>query len=784
MMCAMCNVHGAQSKTLLTTTNLMEDYHDQVPIDSTGSNTGTTPTGGKFASAWATSEDHNSVGTEYEVPIQDPDAMNDAAKHSAQTLRRQRNTGASLSGASSSSQNPKQSGNRSWGSSRRPLSTNSNDHGSTVTGGAENVWDTTLNTPRTEQSIQERIANTAISGTMELLKQVGGVTVSATGALVAPPLHITRTVLLPNLFAALKDYISSNSPVRLKDWFRIFSTSFYHIFHTLQKTDAGHAFSNRMVVIMIDLIDCLSAETTRQLLLDGMSCFVKFFEIIQTPMFQSYCEQLAVTGCRLIDALSNGRNKLLLFDIQKAVTSAAELLADPATTVALAEVTAHLCYALEMEDQQIQVDEDHKHNATTNGTSPRRHVRDTYQNEAVLKRDTLDNGHSVEEAILSSLGVDNNHNSGDASIPASIILDTEDPKKSTINDLASVSNPGKNPDVSKTLNWHERARHDVDVQLLRGGIWQRAQELKESTATTHQPAMLTTNIPLKTDSNRTDGDETRGVLNKPVSGESELDLEDLDVKERDSAISGDIDNTINTRRAKQSISFQSPNDEHEKDIDKTSPDFALNCSEPDFQSRKDGETANEHFYRILDEILGDARRKSADKIIAEQMAHPSGITAGISRRLRQPESGNSTIKDRLNAIRLDLKANGTNGTTTRKNASTKLDGTDKKVLIVVAIVTLFIISFWFWMGCYGLYVYVYPPAVVRRPSPQFQSGHSAATTTTTASPHEIVIRVVKEIVHVNQDGKEIGREPWKQRADSDTTQLLEHKVADCVASVF
>jgi hypothetical protein len=249
-----------------------------------------------------------------------------------------------------------------------------------------------------EMSIPDRIASTALAGTVEFLKQVGGVTLSTTGALVAPPLHITRTVLLPNLFAAFKDFIASQSPTRLKDWFRIFSSSIYHIFNTLQNTETGHVFSNRLVLVLIDFLDCLSADTTRQLLLDTMSCMVKFFEILETPSFQSYCEQLAIAGNRLIDALSNGRNKLLLHDLQQAAKSAGELLADPATTVALAEVTAYLCYALEMEDQQIQIDERQhgsKESQSTRARNPRRKERDTYQRAAVVNRETLDTGFTV-----------------------------------------------------------------------------------------------------------------------------------------------------------------------------------------------------------------------------------------------------------------------------------------------------------------------------------------------------------------------------------------------------
>ena len=777
----------------------MEDRNNIIEIGASAATRSTTP---NVVSAWAnipSSEDHISVDgsscdgqRSYEVPIHDPE---NNTNHTAKQQSSQPNTSRIRYRAGSvESRKPKKSGSSSRGS--RPSSTY-DDHDSTMAGGSENVWETTLNTPRTELSIQERIANTAISGTIELLKQVGGVTVSATGALVAPPLHITRTVLLPSLFAALKDFIASNSPVRVKDWFRIFSTSIYHMFNTLQNTEAGLDFSNRMVMIMIDLIDCISAETTRQLLLDVMSSFVKFFEVVQTPTFQAYCKQLTITGCRLIDALSNGRNKLLLHDIQKAVTSAGELLADPATTVALAEVTAYLCYALEMEDQQIQIDE-HRHNSTTRGSTSnrtggrRRHVRDTYQGETVLNRDTLDNGHSVEEAILSSLGVHSNHietNQRDISIPASIVLDTEMQAQSMSNDVSVGPIRNKNQDMSKTLEWHELARNDVDVHLLREGILHRAQELKESTKA-NTKASLPVNQSSAVANNTGRRDEGTSldnvILDKPL-----LDVEEQNAQEKVIVMTHDVDTSLLARRNKQSIAFQSQDDSNEEKDNELNkmPAFIDQLGLPHVQrewnTRKEGETADEHFYRILDEILGNARKETADKIIAEQLAHPSGMKAGTSRRLQHKKPQNSTIKDRLNDIRLELNANRNNSTTTKKkNVSAKLDSNGTKFFIVATVVALLIMLLWFLFGCYGLYVYFNPSAgLTSRSSLSSISENSGGTTT----PDEIVIRVVKEIVHVDRDGKELGREPWKQQEGGylKLQERIEYgQVAECIASAY
>jgi hypothetical protein len=358
-------------------------------------------------------------------------------------------------------------------------------------------------------SLQDRLTATALAGTLELLKQVGGVTLSTTGALVAPPLHVTRTILLPHLWAAAKDYLTTASPVRLKDWFRIFSSSIYHVIHTLEHTETGHAFRSRLLIVLADLVECLAADTTRQCLLDGMSAVVKWSEAVHTPEFKAFLEQLAVTGCRWLDAASNGRNKLLLHNLQQAAWSACALLADPATTTALAEVTAYLCYALEMEQHQQHAER--TTTATTIGggstTSANRlrQERNQYQ-RALIDKDTLDAGRTVEEVILSSLGgvppfsqAGGGDDGTSSSVPHSIVCDVHASAAAaaaTVDRMANnTANTGSNPEWDQgsssirqqkveekmqqnndddgtsvaSQEWHERARNDVNVPFLREG---------------------------------------------------------------------------------------------------------------------------------------------------------------------------------------------------------------------------------------------------------------------------------------------------------------------------
>jgi hypothetical protein len=52
---------------------------------------------------------------------------------------------------------------------------------------------------------------------LSLLKLARGVTLTATGNLVAPPLHVTKNILLPALYEMGKDYVTSVTHICMQD---------------------------------------------------------------------------------------------------------------------------------------------------------------------------------------------------------------------------------------------------------------------------------------------------------------------------------------------------------------------------------------------------------------------------------------------------------------------------------------------------------------------------------------------------------------------------------------
>lgn len=127
------------------------------------------------------------------------------------------------------------------------------------------------------KSLQDQV----LTGTLELLKIMGGATLSTTGKLVQPPLHIAQSVLLPALWSGLVDYLNQVTPLRVKDWFRILSSSVHHIITVIGNTAKGTIFRRKLYTVGDGIVDCLSSDASRQAIMDGMAAWVKLSEALQ-----------------------------------------------------------------------------------------------------------------------------------------------------------------------------------------------------------------------------------------------------------------------------------------------------------------------------------------------------------------------------------------------------------------------------------------------------------------------------------------------------------------------
>jgi len=110
------------------------------------------------------------------------------------------------------------------------------------------------------------------SGMLDIL----GTAVGVTGKIVAPPLHVTKTVILPGLLALFVDTMDAITPPRVQDWFRILTSSVHHLITVLGNTEKGQIFTNQVGIVLQDILQTFSAPESRQVLVDGMATSVKF----------------------------------------------------------------------------------------------------------------------------------------------------------------------------------------------------------------------------------------------------------------------------------------------------------------------------------------------------------------------------------------------------------------------------------------------------------------------------------------------------------------------------
>lgn len=116
---------------------------------------------------------------------------------------------------------------------------------------------------------------------MDGLNTAAGATLSTTGQLIAPPLHVTKTVILPSLLGLFVDTLDTVTPQRLKDWFRIISSSLHHLVSVIRSTKGGKQFSSRFLEVTQDIALVTSAPETRNILIDTMALGVKTFDALK-----------------------------------------------------------------------------------------------------------------------------------------------------------------------------------------------------------------------------------------------------------------------------------------------------------------------------------------------------------------------------------------------------------------------------------------------------------------------------------------------------------------------
>ena len=496
---------------------------------------------------------------------------------------------------------------------------------------------------------------------------------STTGKLVAPPLHVTRTLILPNLFHALCDYVASLSPDVVKDWWRIFTTSTYHFFTVVGTTDRGKQAQSRFLALGASLVDCLSSPAFRQIIIDGAAALVKSAKLLDTPEFEDLLQQLTLFACRF----GSGHVQQFLHDSNAFTVALTKLLADPHTTMALAEVTAYICYALERQE----------------GRKVPRKERDTYQKRTNQERSTVQDS-TVEQAILSSLGMDVKHEKEEE--------DPLDDASSSIFQGSIRKQVEDNRSTDGSVPFHEKVKCDVDVGFLREHI-------------VNNPP-LRVNVPSRV----TGGDDIE-----------DLDFDDSDVPVRSRVSVGVPDDDW-------SVKDQEKNDKG----DDINDDVWVRHEHP---MPLENEQPLQHFYRILDETLVRKRKEAINEIIETNRHAPIKLLK--KGKVYKKKDENVSFKEQLELLKAEFTTQ-LGGSDQAKLAKIERLVLRNKQFVYIGLVLVFLfILLWGGLGFYGLYVYFSPTLLQVIPN-----GKSNGET------HEVVIKVIREVVHIDATGNEVFRE--------------------------
>jgi hypothetical protein len=614
-----------------------------------------------------------------------------------------------------------------------------------------------------------RLTDQLMAGTLELLKMAGGVTLSTTGKLASPPLHVTRTVLLPALWQTLADYLTSVTPLRVKDWFRILWSSVHHIISVIGNTNKGKIFQNKLCTVSGGLLDCVSSDVSRQALMDGMASVVKLNEALHTPQVKALLEQLSVLACRLVDVAASGRNKKLLHNVSDAAWAGLELMSDPSCTLALAEVTAYLCYALEMEDalhREEVVPVDRKRAAQ------RRHERNAYQKQTYVDPNlTTDANSTVEQVLLSSLG-EITTGRDEASFPSNVILNTHGEQSAPVSEKDWLQ--GEAEEEVDGFNWAERAKDDIDLPLLHERITARAAELQRQRAAQRKSAFIAQqeqnptqeDPPKGRQSVRRHDDDIEEIIVATVD-ENDNNAVEYHVEEtRGEEDQGESPTTRtpgNAKSKKRDLEYENRETQQKQNDDEIQDWLLENGETPPppvtpVGGRVGEESASGCFYRRLDEIMLKKRAEAVTDILNR---HADGKLSWFPKAAAAAGAGNEhgqdTIKNRVAAMRSEIGV----GRQQRKLAKQQKKAAARTISIgemMFGVVTLF----WFVLGLYGFYALVFSRSTAL---PVAMSRSNV--------PQEIVIRIVREVVHVGADGNVI---------QSDQYPPLSEKTVDDVAA--
>ena len=404
-----------------------------------------------------------------------------------------------------------------------------------------------------------------------------------------------------------------------------------------------------------------------------------------------FLDHLGILGCRFGDAMASGKSKEFLLNFKDLIWTSIELASDSSTTLALAEVTAHLCHALKEVDDSFT-------NATSRSVR-NAHNKNVYLNSSLMTKDYP--FESMEKIILSSLGMDgdndecddNNNNESiddtgngfddgisiEQSIPSNVAFRVvgETGNSLEIPNLEPIID-AKN-DNNNNSDW-EKYKERVDIDLLQKKILRegrpqaRISKRGNDNSSTIKYELPSTNPSLLSSMHESENKKTVGEDYSKI----EEDMEELQLPQdpRNPPINIEHRNSANTKELYDK--FQ-----------------RMGTKEPEKPSHV-------QFFTALDELMGKRRMEK------EERMHDC-LVAGEEQKGK--DSANSKIgsRDRKARVRVLRKGFtreeklGSKAVRVRYSNLQRLWKYPPSFLQLSTVVVLFLCIFWIGFGIYGMY---------------------------------------------------------------------------------
>lgn len=469
-----------------------------------------------------------------------------------------------------------------------------------------------------------------------------------------------------------------------------------------------------------------------------------------TPEMEVFLDQLSILGCRLVDAMASGKTKEFMQNSKDLVWKTIELASDPNTTLALAEVTAHLCHALEEVDHSF-------------GNATCRQVRNAQNERTYLRSTTITQDYpskSMETIILSSLGLTDNKG-----LPLADDIHVDDDENTTHSVPSNVAIRVDTTDEDHTTSHFEKCKSKLDLEFLQDKI------LNES-----RPRARPVSQPLSTNT----------LFLSHAEDEGEYQTKEPDRE------------ALSTKKSKPPVISNEPNPDRLQDLCTRFESVPTNELDPQ---------AHVQFYNAINDLLAEKRKRAEQQMTRSNSENDQCNATSQSAKVRRYERGIEVEEKYASRYAKEKYA--------KLRRSWRLPS--KKYVMGGCIIAL-MSSVWIGFGVYGMYTFLHqfssaaipepiliPTERTLRPRPEqdIEPNLLDVTDTLAEAPsscvnesypksssniqsNEIVIRIVKEVIHVRDDGSRIEtlKEGDNDDNDNDSSMSFSREEVDRIQEVI